>query len=74
MLQAFSILAEPEQDPPYFSFFVLDLSLNCFPPPQDLLQGEYLPQGPHTQGSVRYIKTETYICIAVAPRLCMVTN
>ena len=58
VLQSFSTLSEPGQDPPYFSVTFLALVLYIFPPPQDLSQDEKSLHGPQMQGTVKDIMIE----------------
>ena len=58
MLQSFSTLSEPGQDPPYFSVTFLALVLYIVPPPQDLAQDEKSLHGPQMQGTVKDIMIE----------------
>ena len=51
VLQAFTALALPEQDPPCFSVTTLDLVLYIVPLPQVFVQEENSLQGPQTQGT-----------------------
>ena len=52
MLQVIVSVGKSEHIPPLLSTTVLDLVLDCFPPPQVFEHFEYSPQTPHWQLTV----------------------